>query len=127
MRKEDFMNIKDIKVTLDLDCGKAVKLAQMAIEIGETAATLERQTAEFAEAVHQVYQKPILKKPEAPKPVIAKLCIEYLKVLPENDIIKALEERMDALERQLKSVCEIDTVRIGKTICDLVNRQSFFR
>ena len=56
------MNIKDNKVTLDLDCGKAVKLAQMAIEIGETAATLERQTAEFAEAVHQVYQKPILKK-----------------------------------------------------------------
>ena len=105
------MNIKDIKVTLDLDCGKAAKLAQMAIEIGKTAATLERQTAEFAEAVHQVYQKPILKKPEAPKPVITKLCIEYAKVLNKDECIKALEEKVDALERQLKSV---EVVKVGQ-------------
>lgn len=52
------MNIGALKITLSLDCSEAMKLAEMAKEIAKTAETLERQSAEFVQAVAKAYQKP---------------------------------------------------------------------
>ena len=52
------MDAGSLTITLKLDSDEAVKLAGMAKEIAKTAETLERQSAEFVQAVAKAYEKP---------------------------------------------------------------------
>lgn len=52
------MEVRSLKLKVELDTADLAKLAALASEIAKTAEALQRQSAEFAQACVDAYERP---------------------------------------------------------------------